>query len=68
VVYVYNPSQAPQHFGSLVILPLNFQVVTEAQAEQMRQARIEVLLEGDADFPCLWERHIPEELPPLSSG
>jgi hypothetical protein len=57
VVYVYNPTIAPQHFRSYVFQPKTYSVISEEAAEALAKTSIPVQVEGCPDFPDLWARY-----------
>lgn len=52
--YVYNPTVAPQSYGSLTLAPKNYSVVDDQTAKNIIAAGIPVLVEGQPGFQPLF--------------
>jgi hypothetical protein len=61
VVYVYNPTNAPQIVGQFHFKPRNYTAVTEETAQILRGiVSTPLLIEGDPRFPAQWVRYVPQ--------
>lgn len=58
--YVFNPTVAPQSYGSLTFAPKNYSVVDDQTAASIIAASIPVLVEGQPGFEPLFARCNPE--------
>lgn len=52
--YVYNPTPAPQCYGSITLAPKNYAVVDDQTAQGLIDAQVPVLIEGQPGFQPLF--------------
>lgn len=57
MVYIFNPSRAPEYYGNEPFAPQNYSVVTETKAVVLKEARIGVQIEGDPAFVPVWKHY-----------